>query len=75
MARRLQPEHAGQSLCGRYREAGGMHESEQFEQVQPRQFGIAQPLRDQWRIEQDHRCFGRFRHRLGLADPARFAIG
>ena len=50
-----------------------MDEGEQFEQVEPRHIGIAQPLPDQRRVEQDVRRFGQPRDRLALGHLARTA--
>ena len=49
----------------------GPQEGEQFEQVEPRQLGIAQPLPDQRRVEQDHRRIGGDPDRLAPPDRAR----
>ena len=50
------------------RKVAGLQEREQFEQVEPRQFGIAQPLPDQRRVEHDHRRVGRAPDRLAAPD-------
>ena len=59
----------------RHREAGGMDEGEQFEQVEAGEIGIAEPVADERRVEHDHRRFGRARDRLAAADRLDAALG
>ena len=51
-----------------------MDEREQLEQVEPRQLGIAEPLPDQRRIEDDVRGLRSPRDRLAAARLAHLAI-
>ena len=53
--RRLDPDRARHPRHRRHREPRRMDEGEQFEQVEPGHIGIAQPLPDQRRVEQDVR--------------------
>ena len=53
----------------------GMQEGEQFEQVEPRQLGIAEPLPDQRRVEHDHRRVGGDAGSPRRARPRGVAIG
>ena len=75
VARRLgQPQRVGQPLGRRHHEPRRVDEGEQFEQVEPRQVGIAQPRRHQRRVEQQQRRIRRRDDRLALGDPARRAV-
>ena len=51
-----------------------MDEGEQFEQVEPAQIGIAEPLPDQRRIEDDVRGLRRARDRFAAARLANLAV-
>ena len=51
-----------------------MDESEQFEQVEPAQIGIAEPLPGQRRIQEDMLSLGRPRDRLAAAGFAHAAL-
>ena len=48
-----------------------MNEGEQFEQIEPRHIGRAQPLPDQRRVEQHVRSLGQPPDRLALGHLAR----
>ena len=52
-----------------------MYEGEQLEQIEPGKIGIAQPLADYGRAEQDDRRIRRHPHRLPAPQHARLAIG
>ena len=52
-----------------------MDEGEKLEQVEPRQFGIAEPLSDEWRVQQYHRGFGGLRDRLATPDASHAPVG
>ena len=66
--RRLQAKGEGQPLGRRHREARRMDEGEQFQQVEPIEIGIAEPVADQRRVQHDHWRFRRARHRRAAAD-------
>ena len=51
-----------------------MDEGEQFEQVEPAQIGIAEPLPDQRRVEEDMRRFRRPGDRLAAPRLAHLAV-
>ena len=72
--RRLEPERAAQPGDGRHREPRRVDEGEQLEQVEARQVGIAEPLADQRRVEDDVRSFGRPRDRLAALRLANLAV-
>ena len=63
--RRLQSASASKTMWGGDSKPRGAEEGEEFEDVEARQFGIAQPLSDQGCVEQDDRGFG--------GQPDRFA--
>ena len=69
---RLEPESLAQSRRRRHREPRRVEEGEQLEQVEAAEIGIAEPLPDQRRIEDDVRGLGRPGD--GFA-PARLAHG
>ncbi len=55
--RRRQPDGGGDPRRGRHREARGVEKSEKLEQVEPREFGIAEPVAGERRVqEQVRRC-------------------
>ena len=66
LRRRRQVQRRRQPFGRGHQEARGMQKGPEFEQVQPVEFMIAQPLPGQRRIEQQHRRFGRARDRLPL---------
>ena len=72
--RLVQSQRVRQPLGGGHAECGRMDESEQFEQVEPRQVGIAKPARHQRRIHQQLRRVGGGHHRLALRTAARRPI-
>ena len=72
--RRLQAERAAEPAGGRHREARRMDEGEQLEQVEPGQVGIAEPLPDQRRVEDDVRRFGGARDRLAARRFAHLSV-
>ena len=72
--RRLEPKRAAQSRRGRHREARRMNEGEQLEQVEPAKLGIAEPLPDQRRVEDDVRSFRRASDRFAAARLAHLPI-
>ena len=53
----------------------GCTKAKQLEHIQPRQFGITQPLRHQWRIEHDQRRLRCPAHSLALANAAHLPVG
>ena len=63
-------ERVGETFGGRHHEPRGMDEGVKLEQVEPRQVGIAQPVRHQRRVEQQQRGIGGEHDRLALADRA-----
>lgn len=72
----LEPGLARQSARRRHHEARRAEKGEQFEHVQPRQIGIAEPLPDQRCVEHDHRRVGRDPDRLAPSDrPRALGIG
>jgi len=73
--RRLEAERAAEARGGRHGEAGRMDEGEQFEQVESADFGIAEPLADQWRVQQDVGRFRRPGDGLAARRLARLAAG
>ena len=52
-----------------------MHKGKQLEQIQPRQFRIAEPLRHQRRVEHDERCLRRPPDSLSLANRPHLPVG
>ena len=68
------PERAAQARRGRHREPRRMDEGEQLEQVEPAQLGIAEPLPDQRRVEDDVRRLGGPRDRFAPARLAHLAV-
>ena len=72
--RRLQPQRPAQPRRGRHREPRRMNEGEQLEQVEPAELGIAEPLPDQRRVEDDVRSLGRARDRLAAARLAHLSV-
>ena len=67
---RIDPHRARQARHRRHREPRRMDEGEQFQQVEPRDFGGTQPLPDRRRVEQHMRSLGEPPDRLA---PRRFA--
>ena len=64
----VMPIVAASSCRGRNRKARGIKEGEKFEQVEPRQLGIAQPVAGQRRVEQQVRRRRNRRNRLTAPD-------
>ena len=72
--RRGQPDGGGDSGRGRHREARGIEEGEQLEQVEARELGIAEPVAGQRRIEEEVRGRRDRRHRLAAPDALDAAV-
>ncbi|MCY1169613.1 hypothetical protein D9M73_96580 [compost metagenome] len=71
---RRQPRHAREPARRRHHEARRAQKGEQFEQIEPGQIGIAQPLPDQGGIEQDDRRIGGDPDRLPPPDRPRAVL-
>lgn len=71
---RSQAESLGEASRCRDNELRRMDEGEKLQQVQTGQIGIAEPLSQKRRIEQDMRRFRNPADRLAFADRAGFAI-
>src|SRR3546814_13354728 len=65
---RGQPRGGGDPRRGRHREARGIEEGEKLEQIEPREFGIAEPVAGQRRVQQEMRGRGNRRDRLTAPD-------
>ena len=68
------PQSPGQPLGRRHNKPSRMDKGKQLQQIQPRQFRIAEPLRHQRRVEHDKRRLRCPPHSLALADRPHFAI-
>ena len=72
--RRRNRQCLGKPLDCRHDEPRRMDEREQLEQIEAVKIGIAQPLSDERRIEQNDRRFGCFRNGFPASDPARAIV-
>ena len=72
-ARRFEADRGGDARGRRHGKARREQESEKFEQVEPRQFGIAEPVARQRRAQQQMRRPRDGRHRLAAPDALRAA--
>ena len=70
----LQAENVGKPLGRRHNEACRVNESEQLEQVEPRQVRITQPAGDERSVEQQQRSVRRSHHRIALRGGARASL-
>ena len=75
IGRNIEAKRRGKTLGRRHHEGRRVHEGEEFEQVEPRQFGIAEPLSDERRVQQYHRGFGGLRDRLTAPDTPYAPVG